>query len=83
MKLHKNIDELIGHAPLLELVNIEKECELDAKIIAKVEYFNPGGSVKVRIALSMINDLENKGKNLVVLLPDTGERYLSTTLFDE
>lgn len=61
MKVYRHIDELIGKTPLIELTNIEKEYGLKAKIFAKVEFFNPGGSVKDRIALAMINDLENRG----------------------
>ncbi len=61
MKTYKHIDELIGKTPLVELTNIEKQYGLKAKIYAKVEFFNPAGSVKDRIALAMINDLENKG----------------------
>lgn len=55
-------DQLIGRTPLLELSNIEKEKNLDAKILAKLEYFNPAGSVKDRIAKSMIDEAEKSGK---------------------
>ena len=61
MKVYKHIDELIGKTPLVELTNIEKELGLEATIYAKVEFFNPAGSVKDRIALAMINDLEERG----------------------
>ena len=61
MNVHKHIDELIGNTPLVELTNIEKALDLKAKIYAKVEFFNPGGSVKDRIALAMIRDLEERG----------------------
>ena len=61
MKVYKHIDELIGNTPLVELTNIEKELGLEAKIYAKVEFFNPAGSVKDRIALAMIDDLEERG----------------------
>lgn len=61
MKTYQHIDELIGKTPLVELTNIEAEFKLKAKVIAKVEFFNPGGSVKDRIALSMIDDLEERG----------------------
>ena len=54
-------DQLIGKTPLLELSNIEKEEKLEARILAKLEYFNPAGSVKDRIAKSMIDDAEEKG----------------------
>lgn len=61
MKVYKHIDELIGKTPLVELTNIEKELNLEATIYAKVEFFNPAGSVKDRIALAMIDDLEERG----------------------
>lgn len=61
-KIYKSADELIGRTPLLELTNIEKEFNLKAKILAKLEYFNPAGSVKDRIAKAMIDDAEQKGK---------------------
>ena len=61
-KISKSLTELIGKTPLLELSNYEKKNNLKAKIIAKLEYFNPGGSVKDRIALAMIDDAEKSGK---------------------
>lgn len=61
MKVYKKITDLIGHTPLLELENIEKEEKLEAKIYAKLEYFNPAGSVKDRIAKAMLEDAEAKG----------------------
>lgn len=61
MKTYKHIDELIGKTPLVELTNIEKQYGLKVRLFAKVEFFNPAGSVKDRIALAMINDLEEKG----------------------
>lgn len=60
-KIYKSADELIGRTPLLELTHIEKEFNLEAKILAKLEYFNPAGSVKDRIAKAMIDDAEQKG----------------------
>lgn len=60
-KIYKSADELIGRTPLLELTHIEKEFNLKAKLLAKLEYFNPAGSVKDRIAKAMIDDAENKG----------------------
>lgn len=60
-KVYSNITELVGNTPLLELTNYEKNNKLDAKIIAKVEYFNPAGSVKDRIANAIIADYEAKG----------------------
>ena len=60
--LVKNVTELIGNSPLMELTNIEEKYALKAKIFAKIEYFNPAGSVKDRIALQMILDAEELGK---------------------
>ena len=59
--IYTSVEQLIGSTPLLELTNIEKELDLKAKIFAKLEYFNPGGSAKDRVALEMINDAEKKG----------------------
>lgn len=59
--IHKSLTELIGNTPLLELSNIEQSFGLKARLIAKVEFFNPGGSVKDRVALAMIEDAERKG----------------------
>ena len=73
--LFKNASELIGNTPLVELTNIEKQYSLKAKLYAKVEYFNPTGSVKDRIALSMINDALEKGlinENSVLIEPTSG-----------
>lgn len=66
-KIYTSADQLIGKTPLLELTNIEKELNLKAKIFAKLEYFNPAGSVKDRIAKAMLDDAEEKG----VLTPDS------------
>ena len=60
-KIYQTADQLIGKTPLLELTHIEKELGLQAKIVAKLEYCNPAGSVKDRIAKAMIEDAENKG----------------------
>ncbi len=62
MKIYNSISELVGHTPLLRLNNIEKENSLSAKLIAKIEYLNPAGSVKDRAALEMINDAERTGR---------------------
>ena len=73
--LVKNAYELVGNTPLLELTHLEKELNLKAKLFAKVEYFNPAGSVKDRIALSMINDAEEKGllkEGSVIIEPTSG-----------
>ena len=66
-KIYQTADQLIGKTPLLELTHIEKELGLQAKIVAKLEYFNPAGSVKDRIAKAMIEDAESKG----LLKPDS------------
>lgn len=60
-KIKKSITELVGRTPLLQLVNYEKQNQLEAELIVKLEYFNPVNSVKDRIAKSMIEDAEAKG----------------------
>ena len=60
-KIYQTADQLIGKTPLLELTHIEKELGLQAKLVAKLEYFNPAGSIKDRIAKAMIEDAESKG----------------------
>ena len=60
-RIFKSADELIGHTPLMELTHIEGEYGLKARILAKIEYFNPAGSVKDRIAKAMIDDAESRG----------------------
>ena len=60
-KIYTSADQLIGRTPLLELSHLEKQYNLEAKILAKLEYFNPAGSVKDRIAKAMIDDAEKKG----------------------
>ena len=74
-KIYKSVDELIGKTPLLELNNIEKELGLKARVLAKLEYFNPAGSVKDRIAKAMIDDAEASGKlkqGSVIIEPTSG-----------
>lgn len=74
-KIYKGALELVGNTPLVELVNIEKSFGLDATILAKLEYFNPAGSVKDRIAKAMIEDAEAKGllkKGSVIIEPTSG-----------
>lgn len=74
-KVFKSADQLIGGTPLLELTHIEKEFGLKAKILAKLEYFNPAGSVKDRVAKAMIDDAEQKGllkKGSVIIEPTSG-----------
>lgn len=73
--IYTSADQLIGRTPLLELTNIEKKLDLKAKIIAKLEYFNPAGSVKDRIAKAMIDDAESTGKlkpDSVIIEPTSG-----------
>ena len=60
-RIYTAADQLIGHTPLLELTHLEQEFGLKARIVAKLEYFNPAGSVKDRIAKAMIDDAEAKG----------------------
>ena len=74
-KIYTSADQLIGHTPLLELVHIEKEESLEAKVLAKLEYFNPAGSVKDRIAKAMIDDAEARGllkPGSVIIEPTSG-----------
>lgn len=74
-KIFKTADQLIGHTPLLELTHIEKEFSLEAKIYAKLEYFNPAGSVKDRIAKAMLDEAEKSGKltkDSVIIEPTSG-----------
>jgi cysteine synthase A len=73
--IYTSADQLIGKTPLLELTNIEKDANLDAKILAKLEYFNPAGSVKDRIAKKMIDDAEERGvlkPGSVIIEPTSG-----------
>lgn len=75
MKIKKSVTELIGSTPLMELVNYNKENNLSAKLLAKLEYFNPAGSAKDRIAREMIIDAENGGKlfpDSVIIEPTSG-----------
>lgn len=75
MKIYKKITELIGNTPLLELEKIEHANQLEATILAKLEYFNPAGSVKDRIAKAMIDDAEAKGllkPDSVIIEPTSG-----------
>ena len=75
MKVAKKITDLVGNTPLLELVNISAEDKLDAKVYAKLELFNPAGSVKDRVAKEMLEDAEKKGlinQNTVIIEPTSG-----------
>ena len=74
-KINKGILDLIGNTPLVEAVNIEKKHKLEARLIVKLEYLNPAGSVKDRIAKSMIEDAENRGilkDGSVIIEPTSG-----------
>jgi len=74
-KIYQNVTELIGRTPLLHLVNYEKKNGLQATLIGKLEYYNPAGSVKDRIAKSMIEDAEKRGvlkPGTVIIEPTSG-----------
>lgn len=74
-KIFKSATELIGNTPLVELTNFEKELGLEATVLAKLEYFNPAGSVKDRVAKAMIDDAEEKGlltSDSVIIEPTSG-----------
>lgn len=74
-KIYTSVDELIGRTPLLELTNIERQSGLKAKLLAKLEYLNPAGSVKDRVAKAMIDDAEERGLlrgNGVIIEPTSG-----------
>lgn len=74
-KIYKTVSELIGRTPLLELTHLEKNEKLEARILAKLEYFNPAGSVKDRVAKEMIEDAQAKGllkKGSVIIEPTSG-----------
>ncbi len=74
-KIYTDLTKLIGNTPLLELSNIKQAIGFNARLIAKIEYFNPGGSVKDRVAFAMIEDAENKGllkQGSVIIEPTSG-----------
>ena len=74
-RIYQKVTELVGRTPLVEINNIAKEEELKARLLVKVEFFNPGGSVKDRIALAMVEDAENKGllkEKGVIIEPTSG-----------
>ncbi len=82
-KIYKSADELIGNTPLLELTNIEKELALKAKVLAKLEYLNPAGSVKDRVAKAMIDEAEKSGKlkkGSVIIEPTSGNTGIGLAL---
>ncbi|HIR53565.1 MAG TPA: cysteine synthase A [Candidatus Onthovicinus excrementipullorum] len=75
MRIYQDITQLIGRTPLMELVNYEREHQLNAKILAKLEYFNPAGSVKDRVAAAMIDEAEKSGRlkpGAVLIEPTSG-----------
>ena len=75
MNIKKSIAELVGHTPLLELTNIERKNGLNACLLAKLEYLNPAGSAKDRVAMNMLNDAEEKGlirPGAVIIEPTSG-----------
>lgn len=75
MAWYTSVDQIIGNTPLLELTHIANEEKLNARLLAKLEYFNPAGSVKDRVALSMINDAEAQGRltpQSVIIEPTSG-----------
>ena len=83
MKIYSNILETIGSTPLVELVNLEKKYNLKAKIVAKVESFNPAGSVKDRIAKAMIQEAEKQGlinKDTVIIEPTSGNTGIGLSM---
>ena len=80
--IYTSADQLIGHTPLLELVHLERAYGLKARILAKLEYFNPAGSVKDRIAKAMIDDAEAAGKlkpGSVIIEPTSGNTGIGLT----
>lgn len=75
MKIYESVTELVGRTPLLEVKNLERELGLEARVLVKLEFFNPAGSVKDRVALSMIEDAEAKGRirpGAVIIEPTSG-----------
>lgn len=75
MRVYRNISDLVGKTPLVELVNYKEEFNIQATILGKMEYFNPAGSVKDRVAKAMIEDAEKNGlinKNTVIIEPTSG-----------
>lgn len=74
-KIYQSLTDLIGHTPLLELTGYEKKNGLKSKLVAKLEYFNPAGSVKDRVAKAMLDDAEAKGllsEGAVIIEPTSG-----------
>lgn len=74
-KIYHSVEEFIGHTPLMELTHVEEKLGLSAKILAKIEFFNPGGSAKDRVARKMVDDAEAKGllkKGATIIEPTSG-----------
>ena len=81
--IYTSVEQLIGRTPLVELTKIEKKYDLKAKILAKVEFFNPGGSVKDRVAKAMLDDAEERGiltKDSVIIEPTSGNTGIGLAL---
>lgn len=81
--IYTSVEQLIGKTPLVELTKIEKKYDLKAKLLAKVEFFNPGGSVKDRVAKAMLDDAEEKGiltKDSVIIEPTSGNTGIGLAL---
>ena len=74
--IYTSADQLVGHTPLLELTHIEKAHSLKARVLAKLEYFNPAGSVKDRVAVAMLDDAENTGIGLASVAAARGYRVI-------
>ena len=82
-KIYTSVEQLIGKTPLMELTNIEKKYDLKAKLLAKIEFFNPGGSVKDRVAKAMLDDAEERGilnKDSVIIEPTSGNTGIGLAL---
>jgi cysteine synthase A len=74
-KIYNSVEQLIGNTPLVRLSNFEKKYGIDANILAKLEYFNPAGSVKDRVGKAMLDDAEQRGvikKGSVIIEPTSG-----------
>ena len=83
MKIYNSADLIVGNTPLLELGNIEKKLDLKGRVIAKLEYLNPAGSAKDRVAVSMINEAEKKGvltADSVIIEPTSGNTGIGLAL---
>ena len=81
--IYTSVEQLIGKTPLVELTNIEKKYDLKAKLLGKVEFFNPGGSVKDRVAKAMLDDAEERGvltKDSVIIEPTSGNTGIGLAL---